>query len=156
VLAAKAERQLKSLLHELMSPGSDGIGLLVYCMHSTTAPHALAWAYNTFYAGICQKRVPIVVVIAGLEGETRMENWWDINREKFKNHDMQFADHACVTVLQEYPGIPEVFTHRIKESSEILRNLVVDNCSDWASTTTGSSILRERGAPRRHRGQRTE
>lgn len=31
VPAAKAEKQLKSLLRELMSSGSDGIGLLVYC-----------------------------------------------------------------------------------------------------------------------------
>lgn len=156
VPAAKAERQLKSLLRELMNPGSDGISLLVYCVHSTTAPHALARAYDTFYAGICQKRVPIVAVVTGLEGETRMEHWWDTNGAKFRSHDMQFADHACVTVLQEYPGIPEVFTHHIKESSEILRNLVVNNCSDWALTTAGLSVLRERDAPRRHRGQRTE
>lgn len=156
VPAAKAERQLKSLLRKLMSSGSDGIGLLVYCVRNTTAPHALARDYNTFYVGICQKKVPIVVVVTGLEGETRMEDWWDTNEEKLKNHDMQFADHACVTVLQEYPGIPEVFTHHIKESSEILRNLIVNNCSDLALTTAGSSVLRERGAPRRHRGQRTE
>ncbi|KAG1764549.1 hypothetical protein EDD22DRAFT_951634 [Suillus occidentalis] len=129
VPAAKAKRQLKSLLRELMSPGSDGIGLLVYCVRNTTAPHALARDYNTFYVGICQKRVPIVVVVTGLEGETRMEDWWDTNEEKLKNHDMQFADHACVTVLREHPDIPEVFTHHIKESSEILRNLIVNNCS---------------------------
>lgn len=156
VPAVKAERQLKSLLRELMSSGSDGIGLLVYCVHCTTAPHALARAYNTFYAGTCQKRVPIVVVVTGLEGETRMENWWDTNGAKFKSHGMRFADHACVTVLQEYPGIPEVFAHHIKESSEILRNLVVNNCSNWTLTTAGSSTLRECGAPQRHRDQRTE
>jgi hypothetical protein len=85
-----------------------------------------------------------------------MEDWWDKNEEKLKNHDMQFAGHACVTVLQEYPGIPEVFAHHIKESSEILRNLIVNNCSDLALTIAGSSVLRGRGAPRRHRGQRTE
>lgn len=123
VPAAKAEKQLKSLLRELISSGSDGIGLLVYCVHSTSAPHALAHAYNMVYAGVCQKRVPIVVVITGLEREARMENWWDTNEEKFKSRGMQFADHACVTALQEYPGISDVFTRRIKESSEILRNL---------------------------------
>ncbi|KAG2337299.1 hypothetical protein BDR05DRAFT_1063344 [Suillus weaverae] len=41
VPAAKAEKQLKSLLRELMSSESNGIGLLVYCVHSTSAPHAL-------------------------------------------------------------------------------------------------------------------
>ncbi|KAG1809693.1 P-loop containing nucleoside triphosphate hydrolase protein, partial [Suillus subaureus] len=96
VPAAMAEKQLKSLLGELMSPESDGIGLLVYCMRSTSALHALARVYNMFYAGICQKRVPIVVIITGLERKARMEDWWDTN-EKFKSHGMQFAGHARVT-----------------------------------------------------------
>ncbi|KAG1725512.1 hypothetical protein EDB19DRAFT_1947052 [Suillus lakei] len=156
VPAAKAEKQLKSLLRELMSPGSDGISLLVYCVRSTSSPHIHARAYNTFYAGICQKKVPIVVVATGLERETRMESWWDMNREKFESHGMHFAGHACVTALQEYEGIPKVFITPIAESGETLRDLVVNNCSDWASTTGSSSTLRERGAPRRRRGQRTE
>ncbi|KAG1848073.1 hypothetical protein DFJ58DRAFT_796765 [Suillus subalutaceus] len=156
VPAAMAEKQLKKLLLELMSPESDGIGLLVYCVRSTSAPRALARAYNMFYAGICQKRVPIVVIITALEKETRIENWWDTNREKFESHGMQFAGHAYVTALQEYPGIPDISTRRIEESSEILRNLVVNNCLDGAPTTTGSSVLRKRGAPRPRRGRRTE
>ncbi|KAG2040449.1 hypothetical protein BDR03DRAFT_892384 [Suillus americanus] len=153
VPAAMAEKQLKRLLLELMSPESDGIGLLVYCVRSTSAPRALARAYNTFYAGICQKRVPIVVIITALEKETRIENWWDTNREKFESHGMQFAGHAYVTALQEYTG---VCTRRIEASSEILRNLVVDNFLDWTSTTADSSVLRQRGAPWHRRCRRTE
>ncbi|KAG1731286.1 hypothetical protein EDB19DRAFT_1831768 [Suillus lakei] len=145
VPAAKAEKQLKK-----------SFALLVYCVRSTSSPHIHARAYNTFYAGICQKKVPIVVVATGLERETRMESWWDMNREKFESHGMHFAGHACVTALQEYEGIPKVFLTRIAGSSETLRDLVVNNCSDWAPTTGGSSVLRERGAPRRRRGQRTE
>ncbi|KAG2365209.1 hypothetical protein BDR07DRAFT_692724 [Suillus spraguei] len=57
-----------------MNPESGGIGLLVYCVHSTSAPHALSRVYNTFYAGICQKKVPIVAVITELEREMCMEN----------------------------------------------------------------------------------
>ncbi|KAG2064363.1 hypothetical protein BDR04DRAFT_265003 [Suillus decipiens] len=110
VPAAKAGRQLKSLLCKLMNPESGGIGLLVYCVHSTSAPHARTRACNTFHAGIRQKRVPIVIVITELEREICMENWWDTNGEQFKCHGMQFAGHVCVTALQGYPGILDVVT----------------------------------------------
>ncbi|KAG2051825.1 hypothetical protein BDR06DRAFT_850926, partial [Suillus hirtellus] len=63
VPAAKAEKKLKSLLHELMSSKLNGISLLVYCMNSMIAPSTLVKAYDKFYSRICQKKVPIVVVI---------------------------------------------------------------------------------------------
>lgn len=131
VPAAKADENLKSLLHELMSPRSDGIGLLVYCVRSTRARRALIRNYNIFYSAICRKKVPIVVVVTGLENEPDMESWWGANEKEFKNRGMHFEDHACVTTLRKHPGISDVFTRRIEESSETLRNLIVNNCSDW-------------------------
>lgn len=132
VPAAKAEENLKSLLNELMSPKSDGIGLLVYCVRSTRARRALIRNYNLFYSAICRKKVPIVVVVTGLENEPDMESWWDANGKEFKSRGMHFEDHACVTTLRKHSGISDVFTRRIEESSETLRNLLVENCSDWA------------------------
>ncbi|KAG1778922.1 hypothetical protein EV702DRAFT_144856 [Suillus placidus] len=131
VPAAKADENLKSLLHELMSPRSDGIGLLVYCVRSTRARRALIRNYNIFYSAICRKKVPIVVVVTGLENEPDMESWWSANGKEFKSRGMHFEDHACVTTLRKHSGISDVFTRRIEESSEVLRNLVVNNCSDW-------------------------
>ncbi|KAG1778924.1 P-loop containing nucleoside triphosphate hydrolase protein [Suillus placidus] len=130
---AEAKRQLKSLLRQLMSSKSlsDGIGLLVYCVSSrTNALPAIVRAYNTFYSRVCRKKVPIVIVITGLENERDMESWWDKNKGKFKS--MHFAGHACVTALQEYPDTPDDFAHRIAESGDTLRNLLVNNCSHWA------------------------
>ncbi|KAG1764540.1 P-loop containing nucleoside triphosphate hydrolase protein [Suillus occidentalis] len=129
---AEAKRQLKSLLCQLMSSRSpsDGIDLLVYCMSSrTTTLPAIVRAYDTFYARVCRKKVPIVIVITGLEKEPNMESWWDKNKGMFKN--MRFAGHACVTALQEYPDIPDDFARRIAESSGTLRNLIISNCSHW-------------------------
>ncbi|KAG1741961.1 hypothetical protein EDB19DRAFT_687329 [Suillus lakei] len=132
VPAAKAEEKLKSLLHELMGPGSDGISLLVYCVRSTRARHALTRNYNMFFSAICRKKVPIVLVVTGLENEPVMENWWKINGQEFDKRGMHFEDHACVTTLHKHPGIPDVFDNRIAESSDILRDLIVNNCSEWA------------------------
>jgi predicted GTPase len=138
VPAAKAEKQLKHLLRELMSSRLDEISLLVYCMYGTIAPRALNRAYDKFYSEICQKKVPIVVVITGLEKETCMESWWDTNREKFEG--MDFANHACVTALREHQSFPDNITRRIAESSDILRKLVLNNCRAGAAVDDGSDL----------------
>ncbi|KAG1764879.1 P-loop containing nucleoside triphosphate hydrolase protein [Suillus placidus] len=136
VPAAKAEKELKSLLRGLMSPGSDGIGLLVYCVRSTRARQALIRNYNLFYSVICRKKVPIVVVVTGLENEADMQAWWHTNAKEFKIRGMHFQDHACVTTLHKHQGISDVFTRRITESRDMMRNLIVDNCSEWAVDDT--------------------
>jgi hypothetical protein len=152
VTTAKAEKQLRSLLHKLMNSKSDEIGLLVYCMHRTTAPPIVAEAYNKFYSGICQKKVPIVIIVTGLEKETHMESWWNTNRKKFEG--MHFAGHACITAIQKYQGIPDDYTRRVAESGDVLRDLIVNHypdlavdnrrfeqiCSTW--TVTGMPIKR--------------
>jgi GTP-binding protein EngB required for normal cell division len=134
VPAAEAEANLKSLLRDLMSPESNGIGLLVYCVRSVRVSRALLRNYNLFYSAICRKKVPIVIVITGLENqEPTMDSWWDTNGKEFKKCGMHFEDHACVTTLRKHPGIPDIFTQRITESGENLRTLILNNCSEWAA-----------------------
>lgn len=136
---AVAKRQLKRLLRRLMSSRSpsDGIDLLVYCVSFRTS--SLVRAYNMFYSKVCKKKVPIVIIITGLENEPNMENWWDKNKGKFKS--MHFAAHACVTALQEYPDIPDDVTRRIAESSDTLCNLLVNNYRRWAVDDTWSNRI---------------
>ncbi|KAG2053326.1 P-loop containing nucleoside triphosphate hydrolase protein [Suillus hirtellus] len=137
---AEAKRQLKNLLCRLMSSTSPsgGIDLLVYCVSSTTARNAIIRAYDMFYSKVCKKKVPIVIVITRLEDETNMESWWDKNSGRFKS--MHFAGHACVTALQEYPGIPDGHIRRIAESSDTLRNLLLNNCSHYAANDRPNCI----------------
>ncbi|KAG1897024.1 P-loop containing nucleoside triphosphate hydrolase protein [Suillus fuscotomentosus] len=129
----EVKRQLKNLLCQLISSRSpsDGIDLLVYCVSSSRMPglNTIVQTYDMFYSRTCRKKVPIVIVITGLENEPNMESWWDENRGRFERESMHFTDHACVTALQEYPDIPDDVTHRIAESSDTLRNLLVNNCS---------------------------
>lgn len=137
----EAKRQLKSLLRQLMNSRSpsDGIGLLVCCVSRTTTLSTIVQAYNTFYAGVCKKKIPIVIVITGLEQEPNMESWWDQNKDKLKS--MHFTGHACVTALQEHPGNSEDFTRRIAESRDILSNLLVGNCSRGAVNDNPSNHI---------------
>jgi len=134
VPAAEAVENLKSLLRELMSPRSNGIGLLVYCVRSVRLSRALLRNYNLFYSAICRKKVPIVVVVTGLENqEPTMDSWWDANETVFKKCGMYFEDHACVTTLRNGSNIPDVFAQRITESHETLRRLISNNCSEWTA-----------------------
>jgi hypothetical protein len=130
VTPRQAKRQLKNLLNMLLNDNSPsgGIDLIVYCVRNTTAPCAILDAYDTVYSGTCRKRgVPIVVVVTGLEFETPMEGWWHSHEERFSS--LHLAGHACVTTIQEYPGIPEDLTRRVAQSGEILRDLVLNKSS---------------------------
>ncbi|KAG1731270.1 P-loop containing nucleoside triphosphate hydrolase protein [Suillus lakei] len=137
VPAAKAQKRLKSLLRELMDSRSDEIGLLVYCVRSATHPRTLVKAYNKFYSEICHNKVPIVLVVTGLENEQDRESWWNTNGEDCGSRGVHFASHACVTTRQEvdHQGIPD----DVAESSGILRNLIVDNYSEDSTVDTSRS-----------------
>lgn len=126
----QAKEQLDRLLEERMRHKLplNGIDLLVYCVYNTTSSRAILNTYNAVYSGIYRKkRVPIVVIVTGLESATSMESWWDNHKETFK--DMHLAGHACVTTVQEYAGIPPDHTDRVAQSSETLRNLIMNTCS---------------------------
>jgi hypothetical protein len=126
----QARRQLKNLFDKLLSDKSPsgGVDLIVYCVRNTTSPRVIIHAYDTVCSGICRKKgVPIVVVVTGLESESPMESWWDSHKEKFSS--LHLAGHACVTTIQDYPGIPEDHARRVVQSGEILRDLVKNKCS---------------------------
>jgi len=136
VPAAEAEAKLKSLLRELTGPRSNGIGLLVYCVgcgKDSGRISSLLRNYNRVYSMICRKKVPIVVVVTGLESyEPNMESWWSANKDKFAECGMDFKDHACVTTLDNKSAITESERLRIAESCESLRNLIIKNYVEWA------------------------
>jgi len=50
---------------------------------------------------LCQKLIPIVVVVTGLEDEEpEMESWWSKNQHSFAKYGMVFDGHACVTTAK--------------------------------------------------------
>jgi len=127
----KAAKDLKGLLHTLKSTGSDGIGLLVYCVRGARGCRALFGSYNYVYSEICQKKVPIVLVATGLEDygpTTGMESWWENNRARFHDRRMYFKDQACVTTIPEEPHTSDILAQRIRGSCESLRSLILNNC----------------------------
>ena len=99
VPAEKAEAYLKQLLHDLAK--TNGIDLLIYCVRGTRVRSALLTNYHLFYSAICRKKVPIAIVITGLENqEGNMDTWWLRNEKQFSALQMRFDNYACVTTLE--------------------------------------------------------
>ena len=120
VPAAKAESNLRSLLQKLTSTG--GIHLVVYCIRAGRFRNAHQRNYDLFYATVCRKKVPVALVVTGLEHhQGEMESWWAENEEVLRHHRMLFDAHACVTTLDVEN---HVIQKRRSDSRRLLRELV--------------------------------
>jgi len=142
---AKAKKLLKSLLHELMSPRSDDIGLMVYCARRATHPDIIVKACKKFYSGICHKRVPVILIVEGWGSEQDMERWW-VTNGKACNSVRMFSNYPSDPASQEFDHqhIPD---DNATESSGFLRNLIAKHYSDLVVDTSrsehGSRLLCE-------------
>ncbi|KAG1726596.1 P-loop containing nucleoside triphosphate hydrolase protein, partial [Suillus lakei] len=72
------------LIQDLERQG--GIDLLLFCMHADRLTPMLQTNYQLFQEFLCDKKVPIIVVITHLENEDgEMDAWW-------KKHEAIFHD----------------------------------------------------------------
>jgi GTP-binding protein EngB required for normal cell division len=129
VPAEKAEVYLKQLLRDLAK--TSGIDLLVYCVRGTRVRSALLSNYDLFYSAICRKKVPIAIVVTGLENqEGSMESWWEQNQHEFSALKMHFDNHACVTTVTPLEPLTQNTTlgGRLGESKVAVINLITTTC----------------------------
>jgi len=56
--------------------------------------------YEAFYRIIGSKKVPIVLIVTGLEDEVPMEGWWRRNEADMKNRGMTYNGHGCITTTR--------------------------------------------------------
>lgn len=120
--AKVAEKNLKELMRGLAHSG--GIRLIIYCIRGTRLTKALKRNYDLFYVTVCRKKVPVALVVTGLEHQLgEMETWWITNEAALQRHGMQFDAHACVTALDVED---RVIQQRRSDSQKLLRDLVVE------------------------------
>jgi len=87
---------LRSLIHQL----DGGVNLLVYVMRAPRIKDSAKQNYDLFFDGFCKRKVPIVIVVTGLEEEEKMDAWWETNREDFNRYGMRFSGFACITATK--------------------------------------------------------
>lgn len=141
VPAAKAKKNLAEFLRVLKQ--EDGIHLLVYCVRGTRAAVALRNC-KTFSSAICGSEVPIILVVTCLEDfRPLMAAWWDKNKDKLAQYDIQFSGYACVTTLKDDPTeSPDILKRRTQSYEDVCR-LILDKCSRTPHKTIGAVMKDE-------------
>ena len=85
--------QLYTLLRRL----NTGVSLLVFCMRGPRIKESGVKNWRLFLEIICQRKVPIVLVVTGLENEENgMDYWWTQNKEYFMRYQMYPNGVACI------------------------------------------------------------
>ncbi|KAG8214118.1 hypothetical protein J3R82DRAFT_10880 [Butyriboletus roseoflavus] len=145
VPAEIAEENLKQFLRDLTR--ANGVHLLVYCVRASRLRKTLLSNYNLFYSAICRKKVPIVVVVTGLENyEEQMADWWTANETEFATLKMHFDGHACVTTLNADRVNSPILKQRCHVSRQAVLSLIASTCArdrwrtereDWLSAALG-------------------
>ena len=79
---------------------SGGIHLVIYCVRGSRLTRALRRNYDLFYVTVCRRKVPVALVVTGLEHQQdEMETWWIENEAALLRQGMRFDAHACVTTV---------------------------------------------------------
>ena len=122
-----------NLIAKLHSEG--GIDLLLFCMRAGRVTAANQANYRLFYEWLCEKKVPIILVLTGLENEPNMERWWTSNGDIFDQCGIHVIDHACITAADALPGERHQWLY--EESRHLVRDLVVQHTHRHGDAYTG-------------------
>ncbi|KAF8336738.1 hypothetical protein F5887DRAFT_920680 [Amanita rubescens] len=104
-----------------------GVNLLVFCMRSSGFRDSCFKNWQSFWDIICQRRVPIILAVTGLENEEGMDNWWTRNEEHFMTHGMYPNGVACMTATRgrrRRSGDGNNFDEEYKESQEKITRMI--------------------------------
>jgi tRNA U34 5-carboxymethylaminomethyl modifying GTPase MnmE/TrmE len=134
-----------------------GIDLLLFCLQAGAVTETVQTNYRLFYEWLCEKKVPIVLVLTGLETEENsMEDWWTRNKHSFAKYEIHVAGHACITAANHLDGRA---MQLYEESRHLVRDLVKTHTQgeggtwdrDEGSFTRFSHKLKEllQGEPRK-------
>lgn len=153
-------------LYELLRKLEDGVSLLVFCMRprvkgSCTRNWLLFWDI------ICQRRVPILLAVTGLEFEEDMDAWWGRNQENFAIKEMYPTGVVCITATRgkrrrdgtfslddEY----EISTEKVRKAIKTLyrREPWKVERAEWFKTIVEVSVNVQKGKKEEIRNCRTE
>ncbi|KIJ61877.1 hypothetical protein HYDPIDRAFT_42370 [Hydnomerulius pinastri MD-312] len=119
---AKAH-QLITSLH-----AAGGIDLLLYCVRGARVTATMQKNYRLFNEFLCDKKVPLALVITHLENEeVSMEDWWVRNEQTFKKYGIEPVAHACITAA---PAHVDRCQDRRVESQQAMQALLQNILGD--------------------------
>jgi hypothetical protein len=116
-------------LYKLVRNLSDGVGLLMFVMRAPRIKSSVPANWMLLHEVVCQKQVPIVIIITGLEQEENMDQWWWDNKGTFQGYGIHPGGFACVTASrgkQKKGGY--MFDEEYTESKDRIHKLIRSTC----------------------------
>ena len=120
VPAQKAFKHLYNLVQQC------DLNLIMYCIRGSRLTDIARVNYDLFYGIICEGKVPIVLVITGLELGNDMDQWWNSNRKVIERMGMTFEGHTCVTTTK---GRGDIYKEKFRVSEGKVWASLKDHCN---------------------------
>ncbi|OJA10168.1 hypothetical protein AZE42_01825 [Rhizopogon vesiculosus] len=111
-----------------------GINLLLFCIRGGRVTATMKSNYRLFFEFLCEKKVPLVLVVTNLEREDPMEAWYTRNRTHLEKYNIYSVGHACITAATT---IDDRHRDKYEESRETLCSVVQAHCNDSMEGWTG-------------------
>lgn len=112
--------------YRLMTKLDGGIDLLMFCMRGPRIKTSMHANWKVFHEIICKKKVPIVLIVTGLEEEEDMDAWWTTNEGAFNKQGLYPDATACITATRgkRLKNGTYRFEEEFKESQTKVRNII--------------------------------
>jgi hypothetical protein len=130
---AKAHKLIQSLQEK------GGIHGLLFCIRGGRISNTTQQNYKLIHDFLCQKTVPVSLVVTGLENEPDMDGWWMKNETILEQSGIVSAKHVCITTIM---GRENAYERRYKESRKKVHKLMGELASETARPVEGASWFR--------------
>jgi GTPase Era involved in 16S rRNA processing len=114
-----------NLITNLQKEG--GIDLLLFCVRAGRFNSTIQKNYRLFYEWLCEKNVPIALVLTGLEAEQNMADWWTKYKYTFDKYEILVDDQVCITAANGLDGRHQL---QYEKSRRLIHNLVRKHTHD--------------------------
>lgn len=128
-------------LHRTITDLKTGINLLVFCMRGPRINDSMPKYWKQIYGDLCEKKVPVLLVVTGLEGETVMDHWSRDNAGVLQQYGIYPSAVACITTTRgkQLRSGAYAFQEEYDESRAKVQRLIQDTClrCPWRVRTVG-------------------
>ncbi|KIM62581.1 hypothetical protein SCLCIDRAFT_89172, partial [Scleroderma citrinum Foug A] len=100
-----------------------GVDLLLFCIPGGRILKHHQANYKLFQEGLCDKKVPVAILVTRLEHAKVMEEWWTENEGFLAQLGIECEAHACITTISENV---EVYRAKRDESRQRVLKLLKD------------------------------
>ncbi|KAG2105408.1 hypothetical protein BD769DRAFT_1504276 [Suillus cothurnatus] len=109
--------------HELIVSlkNQGGIHGLIFCIKGGRVSRTMQQNYRLFYEFLCQKKVPLALVITHLENEVDMDDWWTRNKIHVEKSGVLPVTHICITTIKGHQNAHE---HKYFESRKKVHDML--------------------------------